>query len=620
MVQITLGMTANQSDARIPNLVEYDQDAIIMSDPQGEVTYWNQAAERIFGYTAREMVGRNANMVLLAEADRARALAGGAGFALTGQGEAVGRTLELVALRKNGDAFPIAISVSGVRAGDGWNAIAIARDISERRPVDAAIRESEEKYRDLVESTTDCIWQIDATGRYTYVSPMICALTGYEPAEIVGKTPFDVMTLVDAQRAASEFANIAAKRAPFTQLEYTILTKAGTELVIETSGVPIYNDNGTFNGYRGIDRNITRRSLATKAMTYQSALLHAVADAAAELLGNSLIDDAVPKALEKVGEAVRAQRVVVMEPHPLPAEFPSLVVRYTWHADDAPVIVDQTSFSQDAPNGIELDPWFAPLSEGQHITATISTATGRIRDLFACFGVRSILAVPVMVDGRYRGHVSLHDCRKEREWTVAEVDILKTLAGLIGTAMTRARYVKELSDATMIVEHSPSILYRIRGEPALPMIYVSHNISMFGHDPAELLRNPELYKRLIHPDDADRVRESMAQVALPGSGSGVIEFRLRNHDGDYRWVHNRYNPIRDDTGRLIAIEGVLTDVTERKEAEEQNSSVGHDQFAYRSGQQEHVHRAVAADLRADQTWRTRVCGALSGSRPVQGHQ
>ena len=55
----------------------------------------------------------------------------------------------------------------------------------------------------------------------------------------------------------------------------------------------------------------------------------------------------------------------------------------------------------------------------------------------------------------------------------------------------------------------------------------------------------------------------------PGSGSGVIEFRLRRHDGSYRWVHNRYNPIRDDTGRLIAIEGVLTDVTERKEAEEQ---------------------------------------------------
>jgi diguanylate cyclase (GGDEF)-like protein/PAS domain S-box-containing protein len=569
MVQIAFDVTGSESEAEFRCLGEPAQDAIIMTDPHGEVIYWNRAAERIFGYTAREMMGRNANMVLVAETDRARALAGSAGFAITGPGETAGTTLELMAMRKNGVEFPIAIALSGVRAGDGWNAIAIARDITEGRSVEAAIRASEEKYRDLVESTTDCIWQIDATGRYTYVSPVIRSLTGYEPAEIVGKTPFDLMAHVDVQPAASEFANIVAERAPFTQLEYTILTKAGAELVIETSGVPIYDGDGAFGGYRGIDRNITRRSLATRAMTYQSALLHAVADSAAELLGNSLIDDAVPKALEKVGKAVRAQRVVVLEVQPPPEESPSLVLRFAWHAADAPVIVDETSFSQDSPIGIETDPWFAPLAEGQHVTARLGTASGHIRDLFVCFGIRSILVVPLMVDGRYCGHVSFHDCRNERDWTVAEVDILKTLAGLIGTAMTRARYVKELSDASMIVEHSPSILYRIRGEPALPMIYVSHNISLLGHDPAELLRNPELYKSLIHPDEADRVRESMAKAVLPGSGSGVIEFRLRRHDGSYRWVHNRYNPIRDDTGRLIAIEGVLTDVTERKEAEEQ---------------------------------------------------
>ena len=377
------------------------------------------------------------------------------------------------------------------------------------------------------------------------------------------------MSPAEADSAASKFVNIAAERAPFTQLENTILTKAGTELVIETSGVPIYDDNGSFNGYRGIDRDVTHRALANKAMTYQSALLHAVAGSAAELLGNSLIDDAVPKALEKLGKAVHVQRVVVLEAQPPPEEYPSLVLRYTWQAADAPVIVDQTSFARDFPVGIELDPWFKPLAGGHHVTATFGTATGRIRDLFVCFGIRSILVVPLMVDGRYCGHVSFHDCRSEREWTVTEVDILTTLAGLIGTAMTRARYVKELSDASMIVEHSPSILYRLRGEPALPIVYVSHNISLLGHDPAELLRNPELYKSLIHPDEADYVRESMAQAVAPGNGSGVIEFRLRTNDGSYRWVHNRYNPIRDDAGRLIALEGVLTDVTERKEAEEQ---------------------------------------------------
>ena len=96
------------------------------------------------------------------------------------------------------------------------------------------------------------------------------------------------------------------------------------------------------------------RALANKAMTYQSALLHAVAGSAAELLGNSLIDDAVPKALEKLGKAVHVQQVVVLEAQPPPEEYPSLVLRYTWQAADAPVIVDQTSFCSRFLSGSSL--------------------------------------------------------------------------------------------------------------------------------------------------------------------------------------------------------------------------------------------------------------------------
>lgn len=556
-----------ESEVKFHNLGEHAQDAVIMTDPRGIVTYWNAAAERIFGYASSEMIGRNAQDVLVRERDQAQVRAGYAGFAVAGQGE-VGKTLELAARRKNGTEFPVEISVSGVHMSDGWNAIAIARDITERKSVEEAIRESEEKYRDLVESTTDYIWQIDATGHYTYASPAICALTGREPAELVGKTPFEVMPPAEAERAASSFARIAAERRSFSQFEETIVTKTGAELVVETSGVPVFDEHGTFSGYRGISRNVTQRVSAIRAMAYQSALLHAVAGSATELLGNSLIDDAVPKALEKVGGAVSAQRVVVLEAQPSPDERPSLALRYNWHSADAPVILDQTPFSQRSSSGIASDPWFAPLADGRHAMATRSTAAGRIRDLLAGLDIASILVVPLLVDGRYCGVVCFEDCEKEREWTAAEVDILKTFAGLIGTAMTRARYVKDLSDANMIVEHSPSILYRIRGEPSLPLIYVSHNITLLGHDPAEMVRNPQLYKSLIHPEDADRMRDAMSKVIAPGSNSGVIEFRLRRHDGTYRWVHDRYNPIRDATGRLIAIEGVLTDVTERKEAED----------------------------------------------------
>ena len=132
--------------------------------------------------------------------------------------------------------------------------------------------------------------------------------------------------------------------------------------------------------------------------------------------------------------------------------------------------------------------------------------------------------------------------------------------------MIRERYVKQLRDANTIIERSPTILFRLRGEPSLPLIYVSHNVTMFGYDPAEMVASPQLYKTIIHPDDELKILEMLARIVMEGTQSETIEFRMRTSDGIYRWVENHYTPIRDAAGRLVEIEGLLTDVTDKKEA------------------------------------------------------
>ncbi|MGZ8496210.1 MAG: putative bifunctional diguanylate cyclase/phosphodiesterase [Candidatus Binatia bacterium] len=100
------------------------------------------------------------------------------------------------------------------------------------------------------------------------------------------------------------------------------------------------------------------------------------------------------------------------------------------------------------------------------------------------------------------------------------------------------------------------------------MIYISQNVKLFGHEPAALMASPNLYQSLIHADDIARVRSTMAATMEKGEPRGVNEFRLLTSHGEYRWVENRYTPIRDAANRLIEIEGLLFDVTERKAAEE----------------------------------------------------
>ncbi|MGJ7546239.1 putative bifunctional diguanylate cyclase/phosphodiesterase [Variovorax sp. LT1R16] len=127
---------------------------------------------------------------------------------------------------------------------------------------------------------------------------------------------------------------------------------------------------------------------------------------------------------------------------------------------------------------------------------------------------------------------------------------------------------RELSDANIIVQNSPTILYRLRGEPSFPLIYISHNITKFGHDAADLLANPDWADRLIEPGDQARVASAMARVLDKEAQGSSIEFRLRTADGSLRWVENRYIPVRDKEGRLVEVEGIIIDITERKAAEE----------------------------------------------------
>jgi PAS domain S-box-containing protein len=148
--------------------------------------------------------------------------------------------------------------------------IGTAFDITERKKADSALRESELRFRTLVETSTDWIWEVDENSVYVYASPKIRDLLGYEPEEIIGKTPFDLMHPQDAQRLAQQFTEISLQRKPFTAVENINIHKNGGLVTIETSGVPFFDGNGRFCGYRGIDRDVTdRKKLEEKYLQAQ---------------------------------------------------------------------------------------------------------------------------------------------------------------------------------------------------------------------------------------------------------------------------------------------------------------------------------------------------------------
>nr|WP_191487495.1 EAL domain-containing protein [Pseudomonas sp. FEN] len=160
---------------------------------------------------------------------------------------------------------------------------------------------------------------------------------------------------------------------------------------------------------------------------------------------------------------------------------------------------------------------------------------------------------------------------------------------------------RELSDANIIVQNSPTLLYRLRGEPSFPLMYISHNITKFGHVAKDLLASPDWTTELIHPDDQDKVDAAMAKVLDKDAEGASIEFRLQTGDGRWRWVENRYVPVRDPEGRLLEVEGIIIDITEHKLAEEKIAQLartdGLTGLANRSTLIERLHQSFAAARR-----------------------
>lgn len=113
------------------------------------------------------------------------------------------------------------------------------------------------RLRELVALNSDWIWEVDAEGRYVYSSPVGTEILGYSTEEILGKTPLEFMLPEEVENVGAVFAAKVARRERFSGLINRNRRQDGAVIVLETSGVPIYNRNGEFAGYRGIDRDVT---------------------------------------------------------------------------------------------------------------------------------------------------------------------------------------------------------------------------------------------------------------------------------------------------------------------------------------------------------------------------
>jgi PAS domain S-box-containing protein len=247
----------SERGAMLRQIMDTASVAIGLVDKTGRITHANRRMAEMFGRTLEELAGcEYAELVHPSERETGRKNM----LALLAS-EIPSVDLERLYRRKDGTEFwgHLACRRFHDVHGNELGLIGVITDISVRKQVEEALRESEEKFRALVETSYDWIWAVDESGLYTYASPRVKDILGYSPEEVVGRTPFDLMPPKDRERVAAKFRKIMAKKEPLVALENINRHKDGREVILETSGMPIFDREGVFKGYRGIDRDITER-------------------------------------------------------------------------------------------------------------------------------------------------------------------------------------------------------------------------------------------------------------------------------------------------------------------------------------------------------------------------
>lgn len=248
------------SEALFRAMADSAQDAIVMMDERGSISFWNKAAERIFGHASDDVIGQDAHALLAPARHREVFLHAFARWCQTGGGEAIGKTVELVGCRKDGAEFPIELSLASVRMKERWNAIAIIRDITRRKGLEEAVRRRERYQRALLDNFPFLVWLKDTESRFLAVNGPFAAACGQPNADaLVGKTDLDVWPedLAERYRAADRDVLASGK------------SKVAEELIVEKGlrrWMEIYKSPvtlaGRVIGTVGFARDISERKQA----------------------------------------------------------------------------------------------------------------------------------------------------------------------------------------------------------------------------------------------------------------------------------------------------------------------------------------------------------------------
>jgi PAS domain S-box-containing protein len=276
---VTERKQAERSTSLLAAIVDSSDDAILSKKLDGTITSWNKSAERLFGYKAEEAVGQHITLIVpwerrSEEEDILRRLA---------RGERV-EHFETVRRRKDGTHLDVSLTISPVRdaAGKVIGASKVARDVSERKRIEVALRESEERFRAIFETTPECVKLVSADGTLLHINgPGLQMVGAHSADEVIGKNVYDLIAPED--RGRFKAFNESICRGERGSLQFDIVGLEGKRRQMETHAAPLRNPDGTLV-HLAVTADISERKQAEESLYRSEERFRALVNSSSDVV------------------------------------------------------------------------------------------------------------------------------------------------------------------------------------------------------------------------------------------------------------------------------------------------------------------------------------------------
>lgn len=536
---ITEHKRAEQAHAHLAAIIASSGDAIISKTLDGVVTSWNAAAQRIFGYTADEAVGRSVTMLIPPNRFNEETDI----LARISRGERV-EHFETVRIAKDGRHLDISLTVSPVRDGTGQiiGASKIARDVTERKRADAALHDSERRLRMALAAGGMGTWEWVINTNQVAWSPSLEAIHGRAPGSFKG-TFDDVLADIhpDDRDRLIRTVRRAVDHGEEYRIEYRILTPQDGERWLEARGTLIRDGHDRPPRMTGICMDVTARKHAQEEIDRLNQRLH---DRVRELqalldvlpVGVFIAQDPDCRVITANRAGTRMLRLPddanASKTAPDDAPLPFSVFRDGRPVADADLPMQRCARTGRPVDGEEYDVTF---DDGT--TTNLYEFVTPLRDERGA--VRGCVGAFVDITDRKRAEAALRE--SEQRFRV-------------------------------MANHAPVMVWVAEADGARTFLSTSW-CEFTGQTEASGLGLGWL--NVLHPDDREHAQRVFAS-ACDKRKPFRVEYRLRRRDGVYRWALDAAAPRFAADGRCVGYIGSVIDITERKAAEQQLRRAKHE--------------------------------------------